>query len=120
MATNAQGFTNTLQLTATVTNVPPQIVVIEAPGAVKPGEIVTVTVTAVDVPAAVLSYAFDWNNDGVFDTPDQAENQASTAFPLPGEQTIRVRVRDDDDGASEDTIGVRVEPRQLFLPAIVR
>lgn len=120
MATNAQGFTNTLQLTATVINVPPQIVAIEAPGAVKPGEIVTVTVTAVDVPAAVLSYAFDWNNDGVFDTPDQAGNQASTAFPLPGEQTIRVRVRDDDEGATEETTGVRVEPRQLFLPAITR
>ncbi len=119
-ATNAQGFTNTLQLTATVTNVPPQIVAIESPGAVKPGEIVTVTVTAVDVPAAVLSYAFDWNNDGVFDTPDQAGNQASTVFPLPGEQTIRVRVRDDDDGATEGTTGVRVEPRQLFLPAITR
>ena len=120
MATNAQGFTNTLQLTATVINVPPRIVAIEAPAAVKPGELVTITVTAVDVPAAVLFYAFDWNNDGVFDTPDQAANQATTVFPLPNEQIIRVRVRDDDGGATEGTTNVRVTPRQLFLPAITR
>lgn len=120
LVTSSYGFTNTAHAIAIIKNVPPQIVAITVTAPVKSRQPVTVTVTAVDVPAAILTYSFDWNNDGAFDIVDQAANAATTHFDAPGEYIIGVRVRDDDGGESLGTAIVQVSQHNLYLPTITR
>lgn len=120
LVTGSLGFTNTALATAVIENVPPQIVVITATDPVTPRQPVTITVTAVDVPAAILTYSFDWDQDGVFDVVEQAANVATTGFETPGTYIVGVRVRDDDGASSSGTVTVRVNPYSLYLPAVVR
>lgn len=120
LVTGSLGFTNTAQATAVIANVPPQIIAIAATTPAAPRQPITVMVTAVDVPAAILTYSFDWNDDGVFEVSEQAANAARVSFEAPGEYVVGVRVRDDDGGASSATIMVQVSQHNLYLPAITR
>jgi len=120
LVTSGLGFTNTAFTTTSVINIAPQIVAINVDTPVTIRNVVTVEVLAVDVPSAILTYAFDWNSDGVFDIPDQLSNQATTTFDTSGIKSITVRVRDDDGADTLGTTEVQVEPLRLFLPMIER
>lgn len=120
LVTSGLGFTNTASTTIAIANVAPQIVAIHVDSPVTVGKVVTVEVHAVDVPSAILTYAFDWNSDGVFDAPDQLSNQMTTTYDAPGVKTITVRVRDDDGAETLGTTEVQVELLRLFLPVIER
>ena len=120
LVTGSLGFTNTAQATAVIENVPPQIVAIDVTTPATPRQPITVTVTAVDVPAAILTYSFDWNHDRVFDVVGQAANAATTSFETSGEYVIGVRVHDDDGGVSSETVMVQVSQHNLYLPAVTR
>ena len=118
--TNALGFTNTVQTTTNVINVAPQITAVLVDTPARPRAPITVTVQAFDVPTAILSYAFDLDNDGIFEVPDQLSNQTTATFDAPGAYTIGVRVRDDDGAETLGSSSIQVEQFQLFLPTIER
>lgn len=120
LVTGSLGFTNTAQAMAVIENVAPQIVAITATTPAAPRQPITVMVTAVDVPAAILTYSFDWNNDGTFEVSEQTASVARVSFETPGEYTVGVRVRDDDGGASSSTVTVQVSQHTLYLPAVTR
>jgi hypothetical protein len=94
------GLTDTAVLT--VTNVAPTILEITDTGPAAEGSPITLTVSADDPGSDTLTYAFDWDNDGDFNDPDdvppyaQTSSQASHAWPDDGMYTVRVRVYDDD------------------------
>ena len=77
-----------------------------------------VEVIAVDVPADILSYAFDLNDDGIYGASET--NRVTTHYDTPGARTIRVRVHDDGGGEAVGSQVVVVESFQLFLPLTVR
>jgi hypothetical protein len=120
LVTNSLGFTNTVGIIASIENVAPQITAIQVNTPIWPGKPVTVEVAAVDVPSTVLTYAFDLNGDGVFETTDQLSNRTTTVFNTPGKAVITVRVRDADGGESTRSTSVSVESLRIFLPTIVR
>ena len=75
-------------VTATTTiTVTPQLMAIASitnDGPVLRNQPVMVTVTATQERTDTLRYAYDWENDGNFDTPDQPANSASTSNPTIG------------------------------------
>ncbi|MCB0025215.1 MAG: hypothetical protein KDD91_19420, partial [Caldilinea sp.] len=73
-----------------------------------------------DVAADPLQYAFDWNDDGVFDTADQPSNIAAQRFDRLGSATVAVRVRDDDGGESIGGTSVTVVEHRVYLPLTAR
>jgi len=120
LVTNSLGFTNTARTSVTVLNVAPLITSVNTNTPVKLGEEVIVDVMAVDVPADLLFYSFDWNDDGKFDVIDQPSNRALSSFATSGEHRIRVRVRDDGGGEALDAVVVRVESYMVFMPLTLR
>lgn len=118
LAANSLGFTATAQAVAKIVNVPPQIVAIQTNSPVRPLEPLTIEVIAVDVPADILTYAFELNDDGVYGVAET--NRVTTNYATPGTRTIRVRVHDDGGGEAVGSQVVVVEPFQLFLPLTVR
>ncbi len=82
----------------TVNNLAPLISSISNNGPIIAGENVTVSVEASDPAGAndPLTYAFDWNDDGVFETGPQADAFAVHSFALPGQYIVNVQVTDDD------------------------
>lgn len=84
-------------LKVAVNNSPPAIVSVSDDGAVGEGFPLTLVVEATDVVADVLTYAFDWDNDGLFDNVNQPDT-VSYIWYQQGNHTIGIRV-DDGDGS---------------------
>lgn len=74
------------------------------------GQPVTVSFTSVVDPGTgdVLTYSFDWDNDGNYDVAGQANPSAQHTWDDQGRYTVRARVSDDDGGASTYTTDVVV------------
>jgi len=118
IVTDTGGLTTTVTTTVTVNNVAPTInSVIPSPTTVNQGESVTVTVTATDPGGASdpLTYAFDCDDDGVYEIGPQSGNEAVCVMRPAGARTIRVRVTD-SNGAS--TIGTTTVTVNNVAPTI--
>ncbi|MCA9546841.1 MAG: PKD domain-containing protein, partial [Myxococcales bacterium] len=58
-----------------------------------------------------LVYRFDFENDGVWDTPDQPSSSAIHQYGAPGNYTVNVRVTDTWSGATvEQAVQITLEP----------
>lgn len=84
-------------LKVTVNNLPPTILSVTHDGAVGQGSPLTLVVEAADVAADVLVYAYDWDNDGVYDAVSHPDT-ASHIWYRHGSHTVGVQV-DDGDGS---------------------
>jgi PKD repeat protein len=93
---------DTLQVT--VNNVPP-IAEANGPYTGHTGQSITLSGTGWDVPADVLSYAWDLDSNGTFDLAGQT---VITAWNMAGVYTVTLRVTDDDGGAGSDSAQVTV------------
>jgi PKD repeat protein len=80
-----------------VNNVAPVIVSVTDDGPVGEGSPVTLEVTASDVGSDTLSYAFDWENNGNFETATQQDKVSHTWYNQ-GEYPVGIRVDDGDGG----------------------
>jgi hypothetical protein len=106
---------------ATTVTVTPQTLAITAvanSGPALRNQPVAVTVTATQELSDTLLYAFDWDNDGVYDTPDQPSSSAATSYPTIGAKTVGVRVIDGDGGAITGTTTLTVSAQLLQISAI--
>lgn len=94
-------------LTITVVNVPPTLEMVDLPMTATPGAAFGFSATAFDPGALdVLSFAWDFDNDGQFD--DVLGASGTWIFATPGEYPVSVRVMDDDGGADSATFVVSV------------
>ena len=75
------------------------------------GETTAVTVMAYD-PIDLLNYAFDCDDDGIFEVGPQAANQAPCDFANPGDFTVNVQVSDGDGGVAMGSTLVTVISHQ--------
>lgn len=90
-----------------VQNLPPIITSIDLPATATAGTFFSYAVHAVDPgPLDVLSFAWDLDDDGVFDDAFAVDGEWS--FELPGVYAIAVEVRDDDGGVSYDTATIEI------------
>ncbi len=107
----------------TVNNVPPRITAVSNTGPVGEGAELEVQVSATDVDADVLTYNFDWNNDGQFETTSSAPT-ISHIWTNQGDFTIGIQAADDDGGQvfTTTTVGIlNVPPTAVALgPAAPR
>ena len=107
-------------LTITVNNVAPVISDITlAPAPANEGDTVVLTVTASDVGNSdVLTYAFDFDNDGSFEV-QQGSNVASHLFASDGSFPVNVRVSDADGGSDTDSVTVVVNNLEPVIDSVV-
>jgi PKD repeat protein len=92
-------------LRVTVNNVPPQAVDAHGPYSGHRGQPIMLSGSAMDVPADVLTYQWDLNNDGTYDLTGQS---VVNAWNTAGVYTVTLRVTDDDGGRGLDTAQVTV------------
>jgi PKD repeat protein len=78
------------------------------------------TLVRVDASATVgagsVEMRWDWENDGVFDTPYAQETQAEHLYASPGMYTIRLEVR--GATSAETTRSVQVSPQLALTPIV--
>ncbi len=119
--TDDDGAAGTDLLKVTWANVPPTIQSVTNSGPVFPGEGVTISVTATDPGGAgdPLAYAFDCNNDGLFEIGPQVAAQASCLTAAVGQQVVGVRVSDSLGGVAHATTEVQVGAR-VYLPLVAK
>jgi hypothetical protein len=86
----------------TVNNVAPAILSVTDDGPVGEGSPLTLVVEAGDVGDDELSYAFDWENDGIFEPAGQSARVSHTWYDE-GDYTVGVRADDGDGGQVFDT-----------------
>lgn len=86
----------------TVNNVPPVFTSVSNDGPAGEGSPLSLTISATDVGNDSLSYAFDWQNDGSFDTTGQP-GTVSNIWYNQGDYTVRIRVDDGDGGQAFTT-----------------
>lgn len=93
------------QLTVTVQNVPPTVDSIET---TRDGDTVTLEVFASDPGTDdTLTYQFDCDNNGDFETDGNGNQGACTLDPGAAVTTIVVRVMDDDQGATTGSVSIQ-------------
>ncbi len=95
----------------TVNNVPPTINNITATlPDIDEGQSSNISVDASDVAGVndPLSYSFDCNNDNNFEVGPQPGSSTDCAFPDGSVHTVNVKVEDDDQGVSTDSVDVIV------------
>jgi len=110
-ASDEDGGSTPSSTIVTINNVAPLITSVTNNGPVNAGSSATITVTATDVPADTVSYSFDCNNDGTFETGPQASNSALCLAPSAPSLTVGVRASDEDGGVSPtSTTTVTVNP----------
>ncbi len=80
----------------TVNNVSPVITDVSNNGPVGEGSPLTLSVAASDVSDDPLTFSFDWNNDGSFETTGQSP--ALHTWYDEGDYTVRIKVDDGDGG----------------------
>jgi hypothetical protein len=87
------------------------------PYAVDEGGSVTVTATGSDPDDDPLTYAWDLDNDGTFETSGQSATFSAAALQAPASRTIRVRVSDGSLTATDSaTVNVIWTFRGFFQP----
>lgn len=114
------GGSATVTKTVTITNVPPLVLATDGLQATE-GQVITVTGIATDVVGDVLTYTWDLDNNGSFETPPTRATTASTngalktvnlsalaSWPTGGQKTIAVQVIDGDGGVTTDTTTIDV------------
>jgi uncharacterized repeat protein (TIGR01451 family) len=96
--------------TYVVNNLSPVISSVTNTGPIKENKSALITVNATDPAGTVdpITYAFDCNNDSVYEKGPQAQNSVSCTFPVFGSHPVNVEVRDDDGGLSTDSTLVTV------------
>lgn len=108
--TDDDGDSNTNSVVQTVNNVAPTITGIPTNSPVPQGQLAQITINATDPGAAgdPLTYAFDCDNDGIYDVGPQPENNAICALdPARAFTTINVEVRDDDLGVTTGSVEIK-------------
>jgi hypothetical protein len=113
---NGQSATDTANVT--ITNANPIITSITNTSPELKGSPITFTVLASDVVLDPLLYSFDWTSDGTYDIVDQVSNIASHAYPVSGNFTATIRVRDGDGGQAIGTSPVRVNDAQVTINSV--
>jgi hypothetical protein len=104
--------------TVTVNNVAPTANS-GGPYVVNEGGSVTLTATGTDAaPADTLVYAWDLNNDGVFETPGQTAAFSAAGIDGPATRTVRVRVTDDDGGVFTTSTTVTIDNAAPTVSAV--
>jgi len=94
-------------LHVTVKNVKPAITAVTNPTG-NECDSITVEITASDVPADILSYSFDWGNDGNYDVIDNPDVSANHTWDDNGTYTVGVKVNDEDGGEATATTKITV------------
>jgi len=90
------------------------------PYSVAEGATVTVTATGSDPDNGTLTYAWDLDNNGTFETAGQSATFSAAGIEAPASRTIAVRVTDDDGFTATDTATVDVVWNfSGFFPPIV-
>jgi predicted extracellular nuclease len=90
------------------------------PYSVVEGSTVTVTATGNDPDNGTLTYAWDLDDNGVFETAGQSATFSAAGIEAPASRTIGVRVTDDDGFTATDTATVDVVWNfSGFFPPIV-
>ncbi|NLE45688.1 MAG: PKD domain-containing protein, partial [Chloroflexi bacterium] len=102
------GLTGTQQRTVTIANRAPWNVSIGGPAAVNEGSTITLTGSATDVPSDTLSYAWDLNDDGTFESTGQSPTFDASTLDGPSTYTVTLRVSDGDGGVTTDTATITV------------
>jgi PKD repeat protein len=104
------GGSDTDTTTVTVNNVAPQITSVANSGPINEGSSATITVSATDPAGASdpLSYEFDCDNNGSYETGPHSGNSASCPFADDGIYQVNVRVTDDDGGVAIGSTTVTV------------
>lgn len=121
--TNGIGLSDIVTTTLTVENVVPVITAVTNNGPITLEETAVISVTAVD-PVDVLTYAFDCNNDLIYEIGPQAESTISCSFTTVGSHIVNVQVNDGDGGIITGSTSVTVNETTpdyfLYLPLVVR
>ena len=104
-ATDDDGDSDNTTRVVTVTNVAPTVNITGEPYATTISSTITLNATGSDVPADPLTYAWDLDNNGSFETAGQAVPFSST---ITGTFTVTVQVSDGDGGTATDTTTVTV------------
>ncbi|MCS6825061.1 MAG: PKD domain-containing protein [Caldilinea sp.] len=86
-------------------------------GPVRRGQNATVSVNAVQELNDPLTYAFDWDNNGVYDVTT-ASPSAVVSYTTTGAKTVGVRVTDADDGVATVTTTIQVNPQNLAITSV--
>lgn len=120
LITDSGGLTSTVATTASIANVAPIISGVANSGPVSSGKAVTVTVTATDPGADILTYSFDWNNDGSYEIANQLNHIASTVYTDSGDYIVKVRVLDGDQGQTIGSTTIKVDNFPVYLPILIK
>lgn len=104
--TDDDGSSDTVDYNVLVNNVSPVVEAGDSYSGVQ-GQPVTLTGSAVDVPADILIYAWDLDGDGQFDDADTAI--ASYTWSTGGPHPVALRVTDDDGDAGTDMTSVDID-----------
>jgi MYXO-CTERM domain-containing protein len=110
--TDDRGAASAVRVPITVFNVDPEITEVRALAAAREGADVRISAEATDVAADdadILQYAFDCDDDGIFEIAASPASVATCRFPDQGNFTVTVQVTDDDGGV--DTADYSVEVR---------
>lgn len=68
--------------------------------------------TGMDPDGAIVSYEWDIDGDGVYDTYNERDGRVTSVFPETGYVTMRLRVTDDDGSSNVDSIVVTVNKKE--------
>jgi PKD repeat protein len=94
--TDDRGASATGTRSVNVANTLPRATFAYDPASPNPRDVVTLTSTSLDPDGSITKIEWDTDNDGAFD--DGTTAKVTKAFTTPGNQTVRMRVTDDDDG----------------------
>jgi Ca2+-binding RTX toxin-like protein len=124
------GLSTTAGTTVTVTNVVPTAASLTGPATATPGAVTTFTlnnptdISPADL-AAGLHFAFDWDNNGTFDTGDGTYSGSVSAasqnhsFATAGSYTVRGRVIDKDGGFTDYMRNISIAAPSITVQSIV-
>ena len=109
MVTDKDGASHDSTVDQTVNNLPPDIIDITTNAPVPQGQNAMITVHATDAGGAgdPLTYRFDCDNDGSYETAGAGNSGECTLDPTAAVTTIGVEVSDDDLGASTGSVEIK-------------
>ena len=102
-----------------VRNVAPRVDAVATSSPVDEGELLEVQVDASDPGADQLTYQFDWDGDGVFDTEPMVDNRVQHRYLEDGQYNAVVRVHDDDGDFVDRTFSVHVSNTPPVINQVV-
>lgn len=110
-------YPDAASLAVTVNNIAPVITFVDNTGPIDEGGSLSIIVSASDVAGSndPLTYAFDCDNDMVFEVGLQSSNSGTCSFADDGSFTVNVQVDDGDGGVTFGSGNVFVENREPTL-----